>query len=234
MRRPKKPLIAFAAHGVEGGSRLLTKLLFQSCRGAVTSALGDRCAFPINYDGCDPETVDVCVLAEGRFGAARYVDRGYRMVHILRNPSDVIIRSFLLAFPNATHTHNMSTVAAMLDDHFKSSSAAHFQEMTSMAEVFATDTHVLQVKVEDILDTRARVHTLTQIASFVLDRRVDDLQNKKLVDEWSQSLLNVELYEQQGELQRAHLMKILLSMASHARSRRSSRRPHIHPSRTRW
>ena len=75
-----------------------------------------RCAFRTTYDGCDPASVDLCFLHEARFSEGRYSTRGYRYAHFRRDPADVIVRSFIREYPNATHTLNSSSVLEKLQE----------------------------------------------------------------------------------------------------------------------
>ena len=211
MGSPPAPLMALAAHGAEGGATLVGKLISLACRSHFNHLVqGSRCTVLNRYDGCDPDESDVCFHRDGRFSAGRHATRGYRFVHLVRSPLDVLTRSYLLAQPNATHTLNSTSLVTALEGHWKLLSSSVLHEMVDMAEGFESDPHALRVQVEDLISNSRANQTLARILGFLLDRSPNDHQITSLTSDLSAALVQHARLELLGEEKRKHLAKLLL------------------------
>ena len=141
--KARPPILILAAHGVEGGAQLLHRVVVEACRLLLTPRRGAACAFVEGFDGCDAESSDVCMLNDGRFSAARYVERGYRLVHLRRDPADVLARSYQLHEPNATHAKNLTLLQEGLEDEWRSLLAGTVYSMQAMADAHRADPRAL-------------------------------------------------------------------------------------------
>ena len=204
------PMLALAAHGDEGGATLLGKLVSATCRTHLNPLRGSRCAFPEGYDGCDPDEADLCFHRQGRFSAGRYVERGYRFVHLVRSPLDMLTRSYQLAWPNATRQLNSSQLVSGLEAHWKLLSSNLLHEMMDVAQGFEADPRALRIRLEDLTSETQGNATLAHMLAFLLDRSRADRLIIALTSELSYALSTHARAEMQGDTQRKHLAKLLL------------------------
>ena len=206
----KPPILAIGAHDVAGGAGLIGKVLSEACRDYFAPRLGWKCATREGYDNCDPEQVDVCFHRQARFSAGRFADGGYRFVHVVRSPMDVLTRSYLLLEPNATHLMNSSELTLALEAHWKLLSNGALHEMQDIAESHASDPHALQIELEDLIAEERANATLGRAFAFLLDCHPEDERVHQLLGGASKVLLAAGRVELQGENQRKHLAKLLL------------------------
>lgn len=204
----QRPVAALAAHGSEGGATVLSRLLAQACR--TQPLVWSRCAFRDGYDGCDPEEVDICVQRQGRFSAGRFASRGYRFVHIVRNPLELLTRSYLLMDPNATHNMNATVLLAGLEAHWKLLTSGLLHEMVDVAESHAADPQAMQIPFESMLSDTLGNETIVRMLAFMLDRSPLDRSIQELATALSHVLSTNAKTEIQGDAQRKHLAKLFM------------------------
>ena len=166
--KARPPILILAAHGVEGGAQLLHRVVVEACRLLLTPRRGAACAFVEGFDGCDAESSDVCMLNDGRFSAARYVERGYRLVHLRRDPADVLARSYQLHEPNATHAKNLTLLQEGLEDEWRSLLAGTVYSMQAMADAHRADPRALLLRFEDLAAADTANATLDRLLGFAL------------------------------------------------------------------
>ena len=169
--KARPPILILAAHGVEGGAQLLHRVVVEACRLLLTPRRGAACAFVEGFDGCDAESSDVCMLNDGRFSAARYVERGYRLVHLRRDPADVLARSYQLHEPNATHAKNLTLLQEGLEDEWRSLLAGTVYSMQVMADAHRADPRALLLRFEDLAAADTANATLDRLLGFAPRRR---------------------------------------------------------------
>ena len=166
--KARPPILILAAHGVEGGAQLLHRVVVEACRLLLTPRRGAACAFVEGFDGCDADASDVCMLNDGRFSAARYVERGYRLVHLRRDPADVLARSYQLHEPNATHAKNLTLLQEGLEDEWRSLLAGTVYSMQAMADAHRADPRALLLRFEDLAAADTANATLDRLLGFAL------------------------------------------------------------------
>ena len=210
MPRRIPPLLAVGTHGREGGASLIVKVISQACRLHPDSVLGRQCAFRDDYETCDPDDVDVCVHSQARFSAGRFADRGYRFVHVVRSPLDMLTRSYLLAQPNATRIYNSSQLVAALEAQWKVLAGSVLHEMIDTYESYLVDPLTLSVKMEDLISESLGNATLMRTLAFLLDRSPTDSTVQALFVPLSHTLAVQARMEHQGEAQRKHLAKLFM------------------------
>lgn len=204
------PIMAIGAHSVEGGSTALFKVVSHVCRTLLTPRLGMRCAFRTSYDGCDPASVDLCFLHEARFSEGRYSTRGYRYAHFRRDPADVIVRSFIREYPNATHTLNSSTLLEAVEGQARRLLTEGVREMQAACESHGADRSALLLRIEDALTPALANATLGKLFGFLLaPRAVPRSFVEELVATAWKVISVAARSEEAGANQRAHLLKLL-------------------------
>ena len=205
-----QPIMAIGAHSVEGGSAALFKVFVHLCKTVLTPKLGVRCAYRSAYEGCDPASVDLCFLHEARFSEGRYSSRGYRYVHVRRNPADMIVRSFSREHPNATHTLNSSVLLEGVESQARHVLAEGLHEMAAAYESHAADRSSLLLRIEDLTSPTSANATLTQLLGFLLSpRAVPHSFVEELVASAWKVMAGAARSEEAGAVQRAHLLKLL-------------------------
>lgn len=123
------------------------------------------------YEGCDPTSIDLCFLHKAHFSEGPYSSRGYRHVHVRRDPADLIGRSFAREQPNATHTLNSSALQEGIEAQAKFALAEGFREMAAACEAHATDRSSLLLRIEDMMSPTSANATLTKLLGFLLGPR---------------------------------------------------------------
>ena len=209
--RPRRPIIVVGAHGIEGGASLMGKVLAEACREYLSPSLGWRCVVRDGYDTCDPEA-DVCFQRQAHFSPGRYADRGYRFIHLIRSPLDVLTRSYQLLDPNSTHTMNSTALLVALEAHWKTLSTGVLHEMQDIAESHSADPRALRIRLEDLMPESNPNTTLASIFAFLLDADGSSGRSRPhaLRTATEKALLAAGRAEQQGDTQRKHLSKLLL------------------------
>lgn len=217
---PQMPLMVLGAHGIEGGSTVLSKLLSNACRSSLTPKLGLRCIFREGDQSCEPDKADVCFHKDTRFSAGRLAARGYRFVHLVRAPIDVLTRSFLLADPNATHTiKNATLLVDSLELHWKKLSGGLLHDMQDFFEGTSADPRSMSIRYEDLASDEHGNETLGRLFSHLLlpgdaEQRAPMSQVQGLAQELAlesaRILPSLIRSDQQGESQRKHLQRLLL------------------------
>ena len=208
--RRRRPLLAVGAHGVEGGASLVGKVLAEACRAYLTPRLGWRCVVKDDIESCDPDSADLCFQRSAHFSAGRYSDRGYRFVHVVRSPMDVLTRSYQLLEPNATHARNATDLANALELQWKGLSGGALHMMQDMDESQASDLHAYRIRFEDLLPEGTPNATLAQLFAFLLDKEAADATVDALVDAAGRVLSAAGKAEQLGDTQRQKLQKLML------------------------
>lgn len=206
--RQRRPLLVVGAHGTEGGAALVAKVLAEACREFLTPRLGWRCVTRDGFENCDPDA-DLCFHKQAHFSAGRLVDRGYRFVHIVRSPIDVLTRSYQLLEPNATHVMNSSALLSALEAHWKRLSGGLLHAMQDMVESHASDPHALKVHLEDLLPDQQPNATLAKLFAFLLNAEPSDSRVEDLLGAVAKVLPSSGRAELQGDTQRKHLAKLL-------------------------
>jgi len=206
----RPPLLVVGAHDISGGASLFGKVVAEACRAYLTPQLGWRCVTRDSEEHCDSSSADVCFHRQARFSAGRHVDRGYRFVHVIRSPLDMLTRSFQLQDPNATHAMNSSGLVAALEAHWKVLSNGVLHTMQDMVESHASDPHSLGVRIEDLLPDGRPNATMAQLFAFLINGDVVDARVHALVAAVSKALLAAGRAEMQGETQRKHMARLLL------------------------
>jgi len=170
--QPGHPMLAIGVHFMYGGSSMVGKLVAEACRVWLTPQLGIRCSFRDVYDACDPNLVDLCLHKQARFSEGRFSTRGYRFVHVVRDPIDMLVRSYIAAVPNATRTLNSSALMADFDRHLRAHDVMQeVHDMQAISESHASDPHYLRVAFEDLstTDMSRRNRTMTRMFNFLLE-----------------------------------------------------------------
>ena len=148
---------------------MLGKVLAEACREYLTPQLGWRCVVRDAFESCDPEA-DLCFHKQAHFSAGRFVERGYRFVHVVRSPLEMLTKSFQLLEPNATHTMNGTALLGALEAHWKRLSGGVVHTMQDMFESLAADPHSLALKLEDMLpDARANATLAKLVGAITAD-----------------------------------------------------------------
>jgi len=197
------PLLVIGAHSAAGGASLLGKVVTEACRVWLTPRLGLRCASRDHYDACHDE--DLCFHAEARISAGRASTRGYRFVHVIRDPLDIITRSFLLAEPNATHATNASAIMLGLEGHIRSLLQEQLYDMQAMSDAQDADPHYMRVHLEDFEGSGVNA-TLARVFAFLLGRTYQDVEVPTSVHEVFAAAWKAD---ERGSTQRKHLIKVL-------------------------
>ena len=205
----RRPLLVVGTHGVEGGAALVGKVVAEACKGHLTHDLGWRCVMRDEFESCDAEA-DVCFHKQAHFSAGRFVDRGYRFVHVTRSPLDMLARSYQLLEPNATRSMNSSVLLVALEAHWKKLSNGLLHSMQDISESHAADPHSLDVKLEDLMPDAHANATLARIFAFLLDAEVSDARVQSIVAAVAKGLTVVGRAEVQGDTQRKHMSKLLV------------------------
>ena len=135
-----------------------------------------------DIESCDPDSADLCFQRSAHFSAGRYSDRGYRFVHVVRSPMDVLTRSYQLLEPNATHARNATDLANALELQWKGLSGGALHMMQDMDESQASDLHAYRIRFEDLLPEGTPNATLAQLFAFLLDKEAADATVDALVD----------------------------------------------------
>lgn len=162
------PIIVIGAHSDEGGAAALSRILAQACRAVLTPRLGLRCAFRSGYDGCDPAVVDVCFLHEARFSEGRYTPRGYRYVHVRRDPAEVLARWHMRLLPNATRTQNSSALLESVETQARLLLVGELRDMAAVVEAHQSDRRTLPLKAEELLSLTHGNSTMRRLFGFLL------------------------------------------------------------------
>jgi len=170
-RRPQRPMLVVSVHWASGGASVIGKLMTEACRAWLTPQFGIRCSLRDGYENCDPTQVDLCVQRNGHFSAGKLVDREYRIAHVVRDPLDVIIRSYLTSSPNASALLNSSVLLTDLEAHLRVLLAEDLREMQAMSDRHVTDPRYLRIRFEDLEtpSTSQRNTTLERMFNFLLD-----------------------------------------------------------------
>lgn len=205
-----QPIMAIGAHSVEGGSAALFKVFVHLCKTVLTPKLGVRCAFRSAYEGCDPASVDLCFLHDARFSEGRYSSRGYRYVHVRRDPADMIVRGFAREYPNATHTFNSSALLEGVEAQARRVLAEGLREMAAAIESHAADRSALLLRIEDLTSPTSANATLAKLLGFLLGpRAVPHNFVEELVASAWKVMAGAARSEEAGAVQRGHLLKLL-------------------------
>ena len=205
-----QPIMAVGAHSAEGGSAALFKVFAHLCKAVLTPKLGVRCAYRSAYEGCDPASVDLCFLHDARFSEGRYSSRGYRYVHVHRDPAEMIVRSFLREYPNATHAFNSSALLEGVEAQARRVLAEGLHEMAAAIESHTADRSALLLRIEDLTSPTSANATLTKLFGFLLGpRAVPRNFVEELVASAWKVMAGAARSEEAGAVQRAHLLKLL-------------------------
>ena len=205
-----QPIMAVGAHSAEGGSAALFKVFAHLCKAVLTPKLGVRCAYRSAYEGCDPASVDLCFLHDARFSEGRYSSRGYRYVHVRRDPAEMIVRSFLREYPNATHAFNSSALLEGVEAQARRVLAEGLHEMAAAIESHTADRSALLLRIEDLTSPTSANATLTKLLGFLLGpRAVPRNFVEELVASAWKVMAGAARSEEAGAVQRAHLLKLL-------------------------
>ena len=203
------PIIAIGAHSDEGGGAALSRILAQACRSVLTPRLGLRCAFRSGYDGCDPAVVDVCFLHEARFSEGRYTPRGYRYVHVRRDPAELLARRLMRLEPNATRTQNASTLLESVETQARLLLADELRDMAAVVEAHQSDRRTLPLKAEELLSSTRGNATMRRLFGFLLAGRGGGALVEDVVRAVWPAQQAAARAEAAGASQRQHLLKQL-------------------------
>ena len=101
----------------------------------------------------------------------RFAERGYRFVHVVRDPMEMIIRSYIAAHRNATLTLNATSLLASVDSDIRTRLAEELHSMQAISESHEADPHYLRLRVEDLEDANVsqRSSTLVNMFNFLLN-----------------------------------------------------------------
>jgi len=162
----QRPLLAIGVHSVHGGASIIGHVVAQACKVWLTPALGIRCSFQDAHDTCDPEEVDLCFHGQARFSIGRFAERGYRFVHVVRDPVEVLVRSSLESAPSALEL-NTST---FVDTRLQALVAGELQDMLAINESHAYDPNYMRIRLEELeANDFGRNTALARMFSFLLD-----------------------------------------------------------------
>ena len=203
------PMIVIGAHSDEGGAAALSRIMVQACRTVLTPRLGLRCAFRSGYDGCDPAVVDVCFLHEARFSEGRYTPRGYRYVHVRRDPAELLARRLMRLEPNATRTQNASTLLESVETQARLLLADELRDMAAVVEAHQSDRRTLPLKAEELLSSTRANATMRRLFGFLLGSRGGGALVEDVVHAVWPAQQAAARAEASGASQRQHLLKQL-------------------------
>lgn len=135
-------------------------------------------------------------------------------MHVVRDPMEMLTRSYLASEPNATHTLNASALVAGFEAHIKTLLGEELHDMQAISEGHSADPNYLQVRMEDLntADVTRRNATLTNLFAFLLGRPEGNLATATPFPPpsvWT-ALMKAHKSEEIGSSQRKHLAGLLL------------------------
>ena len=133
-------------------------------------------------------------------------------MHIVRDPIEMLTRSYLSAEPNATHTLNASALVAGFEAHIKTLLSEELHDMQAISEGHSSDPNYLRVRMEDIsnTDVSRRNATLVSLFSFLLGQPVGNQATTFPPPPVWTALAKAQKSEEIGSSQRKHLAGLLL------------------------
>eukprot|EP00326_Haptolina_ericina_P009132 CAMPEP_0181217566 /NCGR_PEP_ID=MMETSP1096-20121128/27221_1 /TAXON_ID=156174 ORGANISM="Chrysochromulina ericina, Strain CCMP281" /NCGR_SAMPLE_ID=MMETSP1096 /ASSEMBLY_ACC=CAM_ASM_000453 /LENGTH=337 /DNA_ID=CAMNT_0023309709 /DNA_START=328 /DNA_END=1341 /DNA_ORIENTATION=- len=202
--RMRFPMLAIGVHSDSGGAAFMAKVMAQACKVWLTPRLGIRCSFRDNYDACDSAQADLCFHGQARISTGRFSGRAYRFVHIVRDPLEVVTRSYLVSFPNTTV--NTSSTSLAFEGHIRKLLVEDLNEMQVISESHKTDLNYLRLRLEDLTENTPTKNTsMGTLFQFLLDRPTPLV----LPSSVQVALAAAMKIEERGSQSRRHLAKVL-------------------------